>query len=288
MVAFFIVWFDTGNIYPVYGLCLMGSIAVAFSKRIARDLRCIAFLSLLTLGTIYLGTGGGVKNSGYMGIWIGLPLFFYVVNHLNLILQDFRFYKIRPKLKLRQQSIYLFLWSVIIAFVSLKGYNISQESYFDLGSRFDKTYTIHSTLARGVYTTKRRASIINPLLAQLDKMLEPNDYLFTYNKIPMVHFLTETKPYMYNPWVQIYDYNSFEKKLNKAEKEIEELPVVVQQKFETIYQFSDPIDDYMSTNKVNSDFHSNENNAIMNSFLKRHNYRVVWSNDYFNIYVSKN
>ena len=127
---------------------------------------------------------------------------------------------------------------------------------------------------------------MNELLLNLNRFVKPNDYLLAYDKIPMVHFLTETKPYMYNSWVWIYDYNSFEKKLLKAEQDINELPVVVQQKIETIYEFSEPIEDYMSENKKNTNFHSNERNAIMNSFLKRNNYEIVWSNAYFNIYKS--
>jgi len=61
----------------------------------------------------------------------------------------------------------------------------------------------------------------------------------------------------------------------------------VQQKFETISTFSEPIQDYMSTSKGNTNLHSNERNAIMISFLERNNYSIVWSNEYFNIYQSQ-
>lgn len=272
----FFVWFDTGNIYPVYSLCLFGSIFLIIKKRVSFEVKVISFMSFLTLITISLGSAGGINNSGFMAIWVGLPLFFYLINQ-KLILTK----------KTENLNTSAYLWCIIISFLALKAYNIPQQTYFDLGSRLDKKFAIKSDKAKGIYTTEKRAKIINELLVNLEKYVEPNDYLMAYDKIPMVHFLTETKPYMYNPWVWIYDYNSFEKKLNKAENEINEMPIVVQQKFETIYKFSEPIDDYMSTKKENSDFHSNERNALMNGFLVRNNYEVVWSNDYFNIYASK-
>lgn len=283
-VLLFIYWFNTQNIYPIYSLCLIGSILVLWFRKVQIEIKLIGLLSLITLITISLGSAGGVKNSGYMAIWVGLPLFFYVVNKLDVFLLDYKYIKKNPLIRISKSSVHLFLGSIILAFLMLKAYNISQQSYFDIGSRFEKNYAIKSPLARGIYTTERRANIINDLLINLDKFVKPNDYLLVYDKMPMLHFLTQTKPYMYNPWVWIYDYNSFKKKLHKAEVTIPVLPTVVQQKFETIYEFSEPIPDYMSTNKENSNFHSNERNAIMKAFLERNNYKIVWSNSYFNIY----
>ncbi|WP_179005507.1 hypothetical protein [Winogradskyella forsetii] len=287
-IVLFVFWFNTGNIYPIYSLCLIGAVTILFIKKVSNEVKVISFLSFFTLITISLGTGGGIKNSGYMGIWIGLPLFFYLIDNLYVMDMHSKYLKINPSSSIPKKSLHLFMYAIIVAFILLKTYNISQQAYFDMGSRFEKHYTINSSLAEGIYTTERRAKIINDLLVNLNQFVEPNDYLMVYDKIPMVHFLSETKPYMYNPWVWIYDYNSFEKKLHKAESEIPVLPIVVQQKFETIYSFSEPIPDYMSTQKENTDFHSNERNAIMIAFLNRNNYEIVWSNPYFNIYRSKN
>ena len=286
-ILLFGFWFNTNNIYPIYCLCLIGSIAVLYSKKVYIDIKLIGLLSALALITISLGSAGGIKNSGYMAIWIGLPLFFYVANHFNVFFQDSKFFKSSSLSRLSKASVHLFLWSIVVAFLILKTYNISQQSYFDTGSRFEKTYAINSPLVKGIYTTEKRANVINDLLSNLDKFVEPNDYLMVYDKIPMVHFLTETQPYMYNPWIWIYDYNSFEKKLKKAEAEIPNLPLVLQQKFETISSFSEAIPDYMSTKKENTNFHSNERKRLMNSFLERNNYSIVWSNEYFNIYQTQ-
>ncbi|NNE33421.1 MAG: hypothetical protein HKN40_13755 [Winogradskyella sp.] len=283
-IGLLLYWINTGNIYPIYGLCLLGSIIILWSKHFNSSLKVLACFSLLTLITLTLGSAGGINNSGYMAIWLGLPLFF-------LAMQNFNLYAKKNGIATEViQSIFnnnlnnRLLYCLALAFFAVKSYNIYNGAYFDSGSRYLKTYAINDKLAQGIYTTEKRAQIINDLLVNLEDFVAPGDYLFAYDKIPMVHFLTETKPYMYNPWVWIYDYNSFRKKLNKAEHDIPVLPVVVQQKFETISNFSEPIEDYMSVHKENSDLHSNERNKAMRDFLTRHNYTVVWSNAYFNIY----
>jgi hypothetical protein len=169
----------------------------------------------------------------------------------------------------------------------LKTYHISNEAYFDEGSRLEKTYAINNKFAKGVYTKQRRAEIVNDLLAGLSNYVQPNDYLFSYDHIPMIHFLTETRPYPYNSWVGIYDENSFRKKIAKAEQEIPVLPIVVQQKFNTIHRFAEPDPNYMDASSANTILHAAASVSTMNSFLERHNYQIVWSNAYFNIYKAK-
>jgi len=102
----------------------------------------------------------------------------------------------------------------------------------------------------------------------------------------MIHFLTETKPYMYNPWVWIYDSYSFENKIRRAEKELPVLPIVVQQKFKTIQEFSEPMTDYMDERKEETNEYNKGRTISMNDFLERNEYEIVWSNAYFNIYKS--
>ena len=91
---------------------------------------------------------------------------------------------------------------------------------------------------------------------------------------------------MYNPWVWIYDGHSFEKNIARAEKEIGVLPIIVQQKFDTVGSFSQPITNYMSENQDTSVFFDKRRVVAMNAFIKRNNYEIVWSNPYFNIYKS--
>ena len=79
----------------------------------------------------------------------------------------------------------------------------------------------------------------------------------------------------------------FKKQLDRAEEEIGILPIVVQQKFETIVAFSEPILDYMSEDKEENYRYNKGRVIAMNNFLQRNNYEIVWSNTHFNIYKPK-
>jgi hypothetical protein len=65
----------------------------------------------------------------------------------------------------------------------------------------------------------------------------------------------------------------------------------VQQKMETIYAFSEPIENYMTSKKEEVTLQFNgydaERNRLMTNFIDRNNYEIVWSNDYFNIYKTE-
>ena len=230
-----------------------------------------------------LGSDGGIYNAGYVSIWLSVPLFLWF--YFQIINLKFR-YQLPENLKWifnNRNGSAKILQIVIIAFFLVKIYNISNQAYFDKGSRFIKKYSINNTLAKGIYTTEDRAKIINDLLTELDKFVEKNDYLLAYDNIPMINFLTNTKPYLYISWVWVYDSETFNKQLLRAENEVETLPVVVQQKFQTIEEFSKPVLDYMSETKEENYIYKRGRVIAMNSFLNRNNYKIVWSNEYFNI-----
>ncbi|GAA3639266.1 hypothetical protein [Flavivirga jejuensis] len=273
-----------GNVHFLYTLGFIGTIGVLLIKTTTRSTKVLAFLSILMMVFLPLGSGGGIKSSGYMCIWLAVPFFFYFlsqIKNVSFILETTKvtITKGVSKRVIKNMSIIL-----VLAYFASKTYSVSQEAYFDKGNRFDKTHIIKNKYVNGIFTTEERAKIINDLLLNIENYVEPEDYLFAYDNIPMIHFLTETKPYLYNPWVWIYDSASFKRKINKAEEEIEVLPIVVQQKFETIFEFSKPMVDYLDETKNDSNSYSQKRTIIMNNFLKRNDYRVVWSNAYFNIY----
>jgi hypothetical protein len=281
-----IFWFQNHGIFSIYTLAYIGSFWLIISKAYSIELRNIAFLSFLMLLTMSIGTGGGIRNSGYMAIWLSFPIFYIAFPSIVLKMASLKVYRQQPHYDKFKDITTLILFCISISFLVLKSYKILNEAYFDKGSRLEKTYVIHNENAKYIYTTKRRAEIINTLLVHLEIYVNPGDYLFAYDHIPMIHFLTETRPYTYNPWPGIYDYNSFEKKVLKAEIEIIKLPIVIVQKFETIIDFSEPLDAYMVPEKNNSLLHGSKSIETMNAFLVRNKYEVVWSNRYFNIYKS--
>ena len=175
---------------------------------------------------------------------------------------------------------------ICLGYFLSKVYKMSQEAYFDPGSRFTKVFAIDSEFSRGIYTTKKRAEIINSILPELKKHVRPDDFLLAYESLPMLHFLTETKPYLKNPWPMIYGGFIFENQLKLAINEHKDLPIVIQQKFYTIVDFSEPLDDYLSVTKPELFNSSQRRNKVMNQFLKEYNYEIIFSNSHFNIYKS--
>lgn len=287
-VAFFclFIWVFRGQTtHILFALSLFGALGVLFNKKSTANFKLYAVLSILVMVLLPLGSDGGINNAGYMGFWFSLPLFFYTITNFNITeviakVNDFN-YKILDS-EILKKGLIVFVFASFFA----KFYNISQEAYFDKGSRFFKTFSINNVLSRNIYTTKSRSKIINEVLLELDNHVKEDDYLLAYDNIPMLNFLTKTKPYMGISWVWVYDSRTFDNQIRKAESKICKRPIVVQQKFKTIMSFSDPIDDYMSEDKKEGYIYKKGRVKAMNAFLKRNNYKIIWSNSHFNIYKS--
>lgn len=284
-IAGFIYVFNYKTIYAIYALnCVMCLVYILTKTRGSKAFNSLLFLAFAVMILQPLGSDGGVNNVGYMSIWLMLPISLYLLNKISYS-KLFPFFKWSSDISstLNQRV----LLPVLIGFALTRINSIAHNAYFDPGSRLEKTYGIDSQLASGIYTTKERAEITNEILEALDEFVQKGDYLLAYDKIPMLNFLTETKPYMYNSWVWVYDGQTFEKQLQRASLEIDGLPIIVQQKFETIDAFSEPVLDYMSEEKHENYYYNRNRVVAMNRFLRDNNYQVVWSNAYFNIYRSQ-
>lgn len=285
----FTILFQKGGIYIVYALGYAGVLSFLAFNSSNNYFKLLSLLGFLMMFILPLGSSGGVYDSGYMWIWLSVPIFIHLLSSFNDLQISLKYNGIITSISTSKKAIKSLMLVVFFSYFSAKAYSISQEAYFDKGSRFYKTYKINSPLARGVYTTEKRAEVINEFLPVLERFVAKDDYLFVYDNMPMLHFITQTRPYMYNPWVWVYDATSFKNKLLKAEKEIPVLPIIVQQRFNTLGEFSNPITGYLRESGADSYLFNRQRIAEMNSFIKRNNYKVVWSNSYFNIYsVAKN
>jgi hypothetical protein len=269
------------NIFSLYSISLfIGFVIVVFAKNSA--LRLITLLALFMALVLPFGSDGAMRNAGYISLWLLLPLALNFLYSIDTI--AFKNNKLRAFTKNYYSQFKFVVLIVCLGYFVSKIYKMSQEAYFDPGSRFDKTYAIKSEFSRGIYTTKERADIMNAILPELKKHVKPNDYLLAYESLPMLHFFTETKPYLKNPWIMIYDGFIFENKIKEALNTDKDLPVVILQKFYTIGDFSEPIEDYLSEKKPELFNSSQRRNKVMNSFLRDNNYSIIFSNNHFNIY----
>ncbi len=273
--------FRKDAVYSLYCLGLMGAIYLILAKRITPAIKSIAFLASVVAVLLPMGSDGGIHNAGYVCIWLILPVFMHAFSTLQSANMQLNLSQGEGKLSIAKHDFKTFIIVLAISFFAVKGYKISKEAYFDQGSRLHKTYAIHNTLAN-VYTTKERADITNAVLKALEPHVKTGDYLLAYDNVPMLNYLTETKPYMGISWVWVYDSKTFETKLKQAEETLS-LPVVVQQKFRTIVSFTEPDETYMDETKEEGYIYKKGRVIAMNAFLKRNNYEVIWSNTHFNI-----
>jgi hypothetical protein len=127
-------------------------------------------------------------------------------------------------------------------------------------------------------TTPERAAAIESLVAELGKWVHSGAVLLTYESIPMVHFLTGTRPYLYNPWPILYLPVEFKKYLDKARQERPELPLAVLAKIETRSS------GWPGSGSVNGSETAKANRAILRNFLEEEKYEKIWENRAFEIF----
>lgn len=150
--------------------------------------------------------------------------------------------------------------------------------YFDRSNRAFMHYEIKNEHAKGIYTTKSRAKVINELLIESTYYIKPEDYVLAYDCLPMFYYLTDTRPFMHNSWPWLFDNATFKEELYKSVQETHTCPVVIMQKRSVI---GNNWPDNYSENYV----FRPEALADMQGFLKNYRYRQVWENDFFKIYI---
>ncbi len=116
------------------------------------------------------------------------------------------------------------------------------------------------------------------MLAASALYVKPDDYVIAYESIPMYYFLTDTKPYMHNSWLRLYNDLVFKEELYGSLRKTGIFPVVVMQKRSTIGNA------WPRNYEEDFKFKPGATDCLMN-FLKVYQYRQVWENDFFKIFV---
>ncbi len=289
LLGFFLFYFILDeSLYIFYFMGLSsGVLVMIFKERYSLNFKLLTYLSIIVMTLLPLGSDGGIDNVGYMALWLIMPISLSVYQNLNDLSITIDTSNVQKKFRFNDVNFNYTFKIFIITYLLFKFYNISTTSYFDKGSRFKKVVEVDTPLSKWVYTNEKRAEIINTVLNELKNHVKKDDYLLAYDNIPLVNYLTETKPYIGISWVWVYDSEIFDSKIKEAEKNIEALPIVVQQKFVTIGDFQSPTLDYMSEEKEETYIYKRGRVKAMNAFLLRNKYEVIWENEYFNIHKSK-
>jgi len=127
-----------------------------------------------------------------------------------------------------------------------------------------------------------RAKVVEELLNELKKYISEGDYLLVYEGIPLIHFLTKTKPYLDNPWVDLYRLDIFLKKFEHALKQRPILPVIVRAKANTSTE-TWPKGIVSTLSQKNRYV---QKRPIWDKFVTSNQYSIVWENDFFEILIT--
>lgn len=135
---------------------------------------------------------------------------------------------------------------------------IKQGNFTDFGPLYKKNSSINIEECSLIKTTAERAEAMNATLPVLRKYVHPKDTLFVYNSAPMMNYLTHTRPAGGISWPAL----GYIKPLKGT--------------FKILVQKSDGFTIPTQPRCVLP-----TGNQMLNSYMKEHQYKIVWENPYF-------
>jgi hypothetical protein len=259
------------NTEKYYALILFPLFASCYVDIKNKSIILLNIASLIILFFLPLGSDLGILNMGASCIWLGTFV---------SVLHAYRYIKYRIQQK--KNYTYLVLLSVLcFIYFSYNIYRVSRGAYFDSGNRFEKCYKANNSKFT-VYTSENKVNAIDKLLSALSSFVNKGDYLLCFESLPMIHYLSETKPYLGNSWPWTYDPSNFKTHLDKSVESIP-LPVVLKQKCQPIGgNWTEP-DTY--TNRKDSYLYKKKRNDYFEQFITDHAYQIAWEDELFIIYT---
>jgi len=136
-----------------------------------------------------------------------------------------------------------------------------------------REYT-HPKLA-GVWSTPARVSSFESFTIKANSLTEVGDYVLAYNNIPLIYFLTETRPYLRNIWPTL-NGRSGVPKLFEAVKE-KPLPKYI---FRAITNTQGSQWGHGAVVPPHNSIHF-EGLKVIDAWVSRNGYEVIWRNKDF-------
>jgi hypothetical protein len=256
-------WTIPGILYLVLIAYIFGFIKQSIEYRI------LALIALGVLVLVPLGSGNGIHNAIH-GMWIALPIVLLFFMQPTVTIRNWKW---------SQESFNYARVLVITTLVLSSLVQAMSYTYRDSKNRLEMTATVEHPLLIGVLTTNERAKVMQELLDELKEYVKPGDFIFAYEEISLIHFLTQTRPYLYHTWPMLEHPTSFKKLLEKAEIERPLLPVVVRAKASTSARhWPNNLDEGLEPYEPEI-----SNRQLAEDFLNRHQYVKVWENLFFEI-----
>ncbi|MBP7557261.1 MAG: glycosyltransferase family 39 protein, partial [Chitinophagaceae bacterium] len=216
-----LIWTDTINhlmmVFLLTDLATLGALCIFVSEK-NKELKVLALMGVYIILTYPLGSSDGIYTVGLYTLWIGVPI---AVDYFNKWLRldsqwniQSRSENMRFSLLLKPEQLRTIgQVGTLLIFLAL----LRQAYYypfFDWNDRVRMTAQVNNTYTRGVFTTKERATAINELLAESGKYIHPGDAVLIYHSVPLLHYMTNTRPYLRNAMPWLYEGSFFANELN--------------------------------------------------------------------------
>lgn len=270
------------------GISLIIALIILTSGKYDKEIKLLVVIGSLILFFEPLGSAGGIATAGRHSLWIIFPFaidFIFNIKDINgniKVTADKSDFLIG--ISTNRALLETFKKYFIGISISVCIYFSYYYPYFDMSDRIYMTSTIECRNARGIFTTKERATVVNELLKESSKYINKNDLVLAYDCIPMFHYLTETRPYLPNTWPWLFVPEAFDSELNNAKINTIELPVIVTQKMNTLgTNWPQNVEKGIERTKPEQ-----LRDSILTEFIAKNQYKKVWENKAFKIFLPEN
>jgi len=168
----------------------------------------------------------------------------------------------------------------IIAIITFGFDRSARGAYRDSPDRFAMRTVVNQAKLHCIFTTASRARALDELLTELEPLIHKDGYLLDHMQFPLIYFLTETRPYLYSSWANVYDPPVLQQVVNKALATRASLPVCLMTKIDTSHR-KWPDETYPLLPYPRHV----ENRRIIGAFLSEHHYSKRWENSAFEIWM---
>lgn len=247
------------------GISLVGCVA-AFANSRNHYLWDVAICGLLMMFIMPLGSDGGIYNNGTLMAWLSLTAAMaYFVGGKNIKVSW-----LVPGFGVSAVLTCAFCL-IMMAHVARNGV------YFDDSCIGDKLVKISGQTA---YTSEQRGRLVDSLVLDLNRYVQPGDTLMVYGSGATLNYLTQTRPWLGCSWPEQFMASSLRHRLDTAKGR----PVIAILKFNTIGSyFGNPSMDYAKGGDENI-YHNRIKSGVVYDFLENNDYRPVYNDEYIVVY----
>ncbi len=232
---------------------LFGIMIILFKENHTNPL---LFSSLFIMGITPLGSNTGLHKLFY-GMWLTLPLALLIIKNTDSK------YIILAATKKSLKIIPILLILVCLIYTSI--YTFRDANRFELNTKFnDKSLNY-------IHSTELKVSALDELLEKVRDNTNPKDEILAGLDLPMIYYLTDTKPIFGPGWLSINSNEKIEQDLTNIIKE-NNLPKLFI---------------YSKRNLKLEHWTKEEPNSMLNILTKTFSnlkYNKIWENDVFVMY----